>query len=87
MRELAKCMKAFANERRLLILRELTRREPLTIHTLAKRINLSLKSTSKHIQKLVECDLIEREQKSSFVWCRLNRKHGMLQSFLSHLKK
>ncbi len=87
MRELTKCLKALANERRLLILRELVRREPLTIHTLAKRIGVSLKSTSKHIQKLVECDFIEREQKSSFVWCRLNRKHGMLQSFLSHLKK
>ncbi len=80
-------MKVFANERRLLILKELVRREPLTINTLAKRIGLSLKSTSKHIQKLVECDILERTQKSSFVWCRLNRKHGMLQSFLSHLKK
>lgn len=86
MRGITKCLKALANERRLLILQELARREPLTINTIAKRIELSLKSTSKHIQKLVECDLLERTQHSTFVWCRLNRKHTMLKLILSHLK-
>lgn len=86
MRGLTKCLKALANERRLKILLELTRREPLTINNLAKRIGLSIKSTSKHIQKMVDCELIERKQHSAFVWCRLNRKHGVLKSILSHLK-
>lgn len=87
MRALTKCLKALANERRLLILRELARREPLTINTIAKRIALSLKSTSKHVQKLVDCDLLERTQKASFVWCKLNRTHKILRALFPHLRK
>ena len=87
MRELTRCLKAVANERRLMILRELSRREPLTINMIAKRIELSLKATSKHVQRLADCEMIERTQKSLSVWCNLNRKHPILQSILAHLKK
>ncbi|MBI2099040.1 metalloregulator ArsR/SmtB family transcription factor [Candidatus Uhrbacteria bacterium] len=85
MRETTKCLKALANERRLKILRELAKHEPLIINEIADRIGLSLKSTSKHIQKLTGCNMIEREQKSLQVYCYLNRKHAMLRSLLNHL--
>ncbi|MBI5465950.1 MAG: winged helix-turn-helix transcriptional regulator [Candidatus Kerfeldbacteria bacterium] len=85
MRELTKCLKAVANERRLKIIQNLERYEPLTVSDIAARIGLSLKSTSKHVQKLVDCDLVERTQKSLEVWCRLNHKHYILRSLLSHL--
>ena len=87
MKELTKCLKALANERRLRILQELAKHEPLPINRIAKRIGLSLKSTSKHIQKLVECDFIERKQSSLWIWCTLNRRHPILQSLLKHFKK
>ena len=86
MKELTKCLKALANERRLSILLALTRREPLTVNKLAKRIGLSIKSTSKHVQRLVDCDLLAKKQRSLFVWCHLNRKHSILKSLFSHLK-
>ena len=86
MRELTKCFKALANERRLRVLKELYYREPLTINTIAKRIKLSLKSTSKHMQKLSDCDLIERSNNSLQVWCRINRKHPLVRSIIAHLK-
>ncbi len=86
MRELTRCLKAVANERRLMILRELVRHEPLTVNMIAKRIGLSIKATSKHIHRLVDCEMIERTQKSLSVWCNLNRKHPVLRSILSHFK-
>ena len=86
MRELTRCLKAVANERRLMILRELSRREPLTVNMIAKRIGLSLKATSKHIQRLADCEMIERAQKSLSVWCKINRSHPILRSILSHFK-
>lgn len=85
MRELTKCLKAVANERRLKIIDELRRREPLTITDIAKRIGLSLKSTSKHVQKLTDCDFVERKQRSLEVRCSLNRSHPFLRSLLPHL--
>ncbi len=86
MQNITKCLKALANERRLRILKELDRSDALTINTIAQRIKLSLKSTSKHLQKLTDCDLVEREQKSLLVWCRLNRHHPLVRSIITHLR-
>ncbi len=86
MRELTRCFKALANERRLQILRELLLSEPLTVNGIAQRIKLSLKSTSKHLQKLADADLIGRSPKSLEVWCRLNKRHHLVRSLLGHLK-
>lgn len=86
MRKLTKFLKALANERRLEILQELMATEPLTVNAIAKRIGLSLKSTSKHLQKLTDCDFIVREQKSSQIWCALNHKNNILNSIIKHFK-
>lgn len=86
MKELTKFLKAVANERRLMIIKELRKDKPLNINTIARRIGLSLKSTSKHMQKLTDCDFIKREQRSLEVFCILNRKHRFLESLLKYLK-
>ena len=85
-RELTKCLKALANERRIRILRELVRSRECTVGGLARRIKLSYKSTSKHLLKLAECNLIDRDQRSLEVYCRLNRSHVVLHPLLNHLK-
>jgi DNA-binding transcriptional ArsR family regulator len=84
-RHVTKCLKAFANGRRLWLLEELLRSRELTVSELARRIQLSHKSTSKHLQKLAECDLIDRDQRSSEVYCRPNRQHPLLRAILPHL--
>lgn len=86
MKELTKFLKAVANERRLMILKELYKGRPLNINTIAKRIGLSLKSTSKHLQKLDDCDFIERKQRSLEIFCTLNRGNRFLESLLEYLK-
>lgn len=85
MQKITKCLRALANERRLKILRELKQTEPLTVNAIAKRINLSIKSTSKHLQKLAECGFVNRAQVSLQVWYRLNRKHELSGIILKHL--
>jgi DNA-binding transcriptional ArsR family regulator len=85
-REMTKCLKALANERRIRIIRELGASHEYTVGDLARRIKLSYKSTSKHLLKLAECDLITREQRSLEVYCRLNPVHPILRLLLPHLK-
>lgn len=86
MRELTKCLKALANERRLKIISILVKHEPLIINDIAERLGLSLKSTSKHIQKLSDCGIVERNQRSSQVYCRLGRKHPVFRSLAQHIR-
>lgn len=83
--QLTKCLKALANGRRLRLLQELLRARELTVGDLSGRIKLSYRSTSKHLLKLAECDLIDRDQRSSEVHCSVNRQHPLLRAVLPHL--
>lgn len=86
MRDLTKCLKALANERRLKIISILAKHEPLIINDIAERLGLSLKSTSKHIQKLSDCGIVERNQISSQVYCRLSHRHPVFRSLARHIR-
>jgi len=50
-------LKALANQRRLTIIKELNRGGPLSVSEIARRLKLSVRSTSKHVQKLAHTDL------------------------------
>ena len=84
-RGFTKCLKAVANERRVRILQLLLRSPRMRVGDVASAIRLSMKSTSKHLLKLAECDLVEREQVSLDVIYRVNRQHPLIQSILKHL--
>jgi ArsR family transcriptional regulator len=62
-----KVFKALANQRRLTILKILSK-EKLTGISVATRIKLSPKSTSKHLIKLEEVGLIKREYVSRYAF-------------------
>ncbi len=62
MKDETKLFKALANERRLMILNHLTAISPLTVGVIAKRIKLSFKSTSRHLQVLYSAGIVSREQ-------------------------
>jgi DNA-binding transcriptional ArsR family regulator len=63
MKELEKTMKAFANRRRLAILKFLkSRTKPATVGAIAREIELSFKATSKHLGVLRAAEIIDREQ-------------------------
>ncbi|MFH1099148.1 MAG: ArsR family transcriptional regulator [Candidatus Uhrbacteria bacterium] len=81
-KEIARCLKALANERRVRILSELRRVPGLTVGDLSRILKLSYPSTSRHIQKLAACDLIMLEQRSLNVSCYLNKTHPLLRVVL-----
>ncbi|MCD6134680.1 MAG: winged helix-turn-helix transcriptional regulator [Candidatus Omnitrophica bacterium] len=57
-------LKAAANVRRLEIICLLLRNKELSVSDIADKVRLSLKSTSKHLQKLEQVGFIERKQRS-----------------------
>jgi len=70
-KELERIIKAFANRRRLAIVRYLIRTEEATVGEIAEEISLSFKATSKHLGILLAADILEKEQRSLEMWYRL----------------
>mgnify|MGYP001586999093 FL=1 len=71
-KEMERNLKALANRRRLAIIRFLKNRKEATVGEIADNIKLSFRSTSKHLGVLSASDVIEKEQRSSQVFYRLN---------------
>ena len=70
LKELEKMMKALANKRRLSILRHLKKHKEVSVGEIAEAINLSVKSTSRHLAVLFSADFVERQQRSLEVYYR-----------------
>lgn len=63
-KELERIMKAFANRRRLAILRFIKKVNRASVGDIAEEIKLSFKATSKHLSVLSSAGIVDREQKS-----------------------
>ena len=63
-KNLEKLLKAVANRRRLAILEYLSKKKEANVGDIAEHINLSYKSTSRHLAVLRSADLADREQRS-----------------------
>ncbi len=61
---LERIIKAFANRRRLGIVRHLKKNKEATVGDIADAIKLSFKATSKHLAILSAAGIVEREQRS-----------------------
>jgi len=70
---LEKIFKAFGNRRRLAIVHYLKTQPEATVASIAHKIKLSFRSTSKHLLKLSACDILEKEQRNTEVYYRLSR--------------
>ncbi len=75
-RELEKQLKALANRRRLAILKYLKSKREASVGEIAEEINLSFKSTSKHLAVLAVLDIVERDQRSLQMFYRLAASHS-----------
>ena len=64
MKNLERTMKAFANRRRLAIVRYLKRNRKATVNDISHEIKLSFKATSKHLGILSGAGIVDREQVS-----------------------
>ncbi len=85
-RELEKQLKALANHRRLSILKYLKRNHEAPVGDIAKSINLSFRSTSKHLTVLTTTNIVEKEQRSIQMFYRLvHVSHPAVRHILSLL--
>ena len=64
MKEYEKLFKALANKRRLQILTYLKREKEATVGDVAEHLNLSFRSTSKHLLMLMHAGIVEKDQRS-----------------------
>lgn len=64
MRKLEKTLKALANRRRLAIIKYLKNNREAPVGEIAHEINLSFRSTSKHLGVLTAADILDKEQRS-----------------------
>ncbi|MDP3948507.1 MAG: metalloregulator ArsR/SmtB family transcription factor [bacterium] len=71
MKELERNLKALANRRRLAILKYLKENREASVGDIAAKINLSFKSTSRHLSVLSSADILEKDQRSSQMFYRL----------------
>lgn len=71
-KKLVKILKALANPRRLRIILLLKRHRNANVSFVAEKLDLSFRSTSKHLLKLEEAGLIERRQQSRDVFYQLS---------------
>ncbi len=67
MKKLTNLFKVLGNERRLKIIKILRAEREMTVGEISNRINLSFKSTSKHLQRLDALGLISHRQVSNKV--------------------
>ena len=64
-RQLVKLFKALANPRRVELLIHLKRHRIMNVSFAAEKLDLSFRSTSKHLQKLEEVGLVDRKKISN----------------------
>lgn len=84
--EVGRLLKALANRRRLQIIRYLARTKEATVADIAEHLKLSLKATSKHLQLLIQTDILDRRQQSLFVYYRLVKpSHSVVHEVLTLL--
>ena len=64
-REIEKILKALGNRRRLAIVKYLKKNTKAPVGDIAHAINLSFRSTSKHLVILAATDIVEKEQRGT----------------------
>ena len=72
-REIAKVFKILGNERRFLIVGHVFRAKELTVGQISELIQLSFRSTSKHLHVLADMDLLAIKQVSLNKFYSINR--------------
>jgi len=85
MKELEKVLKAFANRRRLAIVRFLKGRKEASVGEIAEAIHLSFRSTSRHLAVLSAADILEKDQRSTQMFYRIAPHVGSVGRYILSL--
>ncbi len=81
-KDLEKLLKALANHRRLAMLRFIKKKKEANVGAIAEEIKLSFKSTSRHLSILIAINFLDKEQRSSEVFYKINTKIPELVRYL-----
>lgn len=84
-KELERLLKALANRRRLAVINFLKKEKEANVGEIAEQIHLSFKSTSRHLSVLTNVDILEKEQRSSEVFYRLNNEMSEVANRILHI--
>ncbi len=86
-KKLERILKAFANRRRLAILRYLKKKKEkeAVVTDIAETIDLSFKATSKHLGILFAANIVDREQRSLQMFYRLADDQPSVARALLHI--
>ena len=79
--EYAKIFKALGNERRFLMLKYLLDKKELTVGQISELINLSFKSTSRHLSVLKNANLVISRQTN------LNKFYSLSNEYMKEFKQ
>ena len=79
-KDVLKGLRALANERRLKIIGALSEKGHMNVGDIAKAINLSFKSTSRHLQMMANADLLDQTRSSVRTFYTLNKQHPLFRS-------
>ena len=67
-KELERVLKALANRRRIAIIRYVQKEGEAAVGDIANHLNLSFKATSRHLSVLSSADILDRNQRSVYVF-------------------
>lgn len=85
-RNLEKLLKAVANKRRLSILEYLSKEKEANVGDVAEHLNLSFKSTSRHLGVLRAADLVDRDQRGLEIFYSLSKDMPeVIKQIMRHL--
>ncbi|PIR83998.1 hypothetical protein COU18_01150 [Candidatus Kaiserbacteria bacterium CG10_big_fil_rev_8_21_14_0_10_51_14] len=70
-KELERTMKAFANKRRIAIVRFVRKSKEASVGEIADEIRLSFRATSKHLAVLSFANIVEKEQRGLQIFYRI----------------
>ena len=71
-KNLERILKALANQRRLAIIKILSKEKELDVDEISELISLSFKATSKHLAILRQLDIVDRRQVKLNMYYRLS---------------
>jgi len=87
MKEIVKILKGLGNERRLKILKILKKDQEKSVGDLADNLNLSFRSTSRHLRKMGDLGLVKTKQSKTNIFYSIDKDRlDIINFILSKIK-
>ncbi len=88
MKKLVKILKGLANERRLKILQLLEGDTEKNVSSLSEELNLSFRSTSRHLRKMLDLGILKTRQTRNNMFYSLDKDEtGLIKHVLKLIKR